>query len=223
MAPKRYPKGVTNVSATSPLAQLPTMDPKLLHMYFDDFNEIIYGAIGAGTWVATTGAADGDISLTGSAGGVLVLNAITDTDYSGIQKQLGFVFESGKQAWFGARVKTAEATNMGWAFGLSDIETDFAPGVAGVWFMKADTATAIDLEIWDAGALVAQTANFLTCDTSWTLLECHFDGVDTFTIYNEGLQVAQLATASFPADILTPWVGSILITSMQQGKDKGGY
>uniref|UniRef100_A0A6M3JSB4 Putative structural protein n=1 Tax=viral metagenome TaxID=1070528 RepID=A0A6M3JSB4_9ZZZZ len=195
--PKRFTNGVTNVASDKPMGQLLIPDPTSVHTFFEDFDRYA-----AGDWTVTETDAGATQALAdGDGGQLLITNTAADDDLVGIQlAKESFTLESGKKAWFTARIKGSDATQMDWLVGLH--VTDTSPIASapsdGVYFRKDDGDTNIDIAVVASSATVAEVNGIATATTGFVRLDIYFDGVDTIHYFVDGVEIGTIETTSFP-------------------------
>lgn len=201
-SPKRFTNGVTNVASDKPMGQLLILDPTSVHKFFDDFDKYA-----AGDWIVTETQAGATQALADGDGGQLLLtNSGTDDDVVALQlAKESFTIESGKKAWFTARIKGSAATEMDWLVGLHVTDTSpIASGPSdGVYFRKDDGDTNIDIAVVASSATVAEVNGIATATTSFVRLDFYFDGVDTIHYFVDGEEIGTIETTSFPTTELS--------------------
>lgn len=209
MSTTRFTNGVTNVAKGTNLGNLGQLDPTQFHTYFDDFDTFT-----SGQWTITTveaGAGDATEALTDADGGVLVItNDDADDDRDSLQKVgESFLIASGKQAWFKARFKVSDATQSDLVIGLMVTDTDpFAAGgdgvTDGIFFQKDDGDANIDFYIQKnttTGQLTNTAIGTLVSDT-YTELGWYYDGKQTITAWQDGVQKAEVDLTTTPSAYL---------------------
>lgn len=164
--------------------------------------------------VTAIGAASA-VTVAQEAGKSLVLT--TDAaEFDGLNIQVqgeAFKLASGKPVYFGAAIIVPEATDLDLLVGLCELKTDLlktsvahgvlATNVAGVFFLKTDGATTIEMKAYKAGAQtftgVASAA--ITKDVEH-LFEISWDG-SILKFYYDSVLISQIS-ASLPDGDLTP-------------------
>lgn len=168
-------------------------DSSRFHLFFDDFlHPASATASNVHAYTANNDGATGTNAFQDLAGGVYnVVTAAADNDYHAMSTVAeNWKFEAGKELWFEARFKLAEAnTNeSAWWFGLTDTLTTggFQANTAGplasydgALIFKDEASMGIDFETSNAGTqnTVADIATFVT--NTWTKVGFYFDGVAT--------------------------------------------
>jgi hypothetical protein len=207
--PKRYSRGVTNVGAGSVLADLPTMAPNKVHLFFDDFDHFSKNVTAnLANWIHFTEGAGNTVLMKAADGGQVELYADTDTESVYISQPVGCVtYEAGKQLWWGVRWWTIEHVDTSIGFGLTTALTDDAIPVDGVYVVMADSVSTMIPSIMNTNVVNALGGSLHTQEAStWYLMECYFDGIETFTFYIDGIEKGTLATDAFPTAALAPWI-----------------
>jgi hypothetical protein len=163
--------------------------------YLDDFH-----TFNTGDWTITEVGAGGTEALTDGAGGLLLLTTdALDDDSIEMQKvQEGFLLASGKECYFGIRLKVSEATESDFLVGLCITDTDLIDGMTeGVYFRKDDGDAYIDCVTETGGAETESSAvGTLTANTN-VILEFYFDGTAVNFLINGTLVATH--TAGIPA------------------------
>lgn len=142
MKPTRFPKGISTAVKNSALFDFCCPDPTKAHVYFNDFDHYT-----AGDWTVTEIGAGGTQALGDADGGVLVITTdALDDDQVTLQKVgESFLLESGKEAWFKARFKVADATQSDFQIGLVVTDTTPLDATDGVYFQKDDGDALLDV------------------------------------------------------------------------------
>lgn len=189
-APSRFTSGVSTVPSSDLLGQFPEPDPTQVISYFNDFH--VYAA---GDWTVTGSPTNALVDVRGGALQMTAANTTNDT-LSQIQlSKEGFVIQSGKKAWFKARVKMAAASAGDMVVGLYVADTSPVASAPsdGIYFRKDDGDANIDFTVnVDSAAAVSTTAiGTLVADTFVTL-GFYYDGVTTVRAYVDDIHVATL-------------------------------
>jgi hypothetical protein len=165
----------------------------------------------AGDWTVTaTGTSPITASVLADAVALITTGA---NEYDGDNIQFTgsqFKLESGKPAYFGAKLTVSEATESDLLFGLCGVDTTLtnasashaiAVGASGVFFSKLDAVTAINFKTY-ATATETNSASVGTLDTDAHIYEFYWDGVTGLTAYFDNVLVAGFS--SVPGAVLTP-------------------
>lgn len=165
-------------------------------LFFEVFDDFLCPASATAsdymTWTSVDDAGTGTNAFQTAAGGIYnVVTAAADNDYHAMRSVAkSWKFLAGKELWFEARFKLAEATTneSAWWFGLTDTVTtggfqaDAAGPLAsydGALIWKDEATMAVDFETSNAGTQ-ATTTNFATCITdTWHRAGFYFDGTAT--------------------------------------------
>ena len=169
-------------------------DPTLAHLVFDDF---LYPASATASdamaWTALNDGATGTPAFQDAAGGVFnTVTAAADNDYSAYSSVAeNWLFAAGKELWFEARFKIAEATTneSTWWFGLSDTLTTggMQANAAGplasydgalIW-KTPETALTVNFETSNAGTQSTLSAFATSISNTWHRAGFYFDGTAT--------------------------------------------
>jgi len=172
---------------------LNSQDPSRFFLMFDDFmNPASATASDVQAWTALNDGGTGTPAFQDAAGGIFnVVTAAADNDYAAYSSVSEvFKFAAGKELWFEARFKLAEATvnDSAWWFGLSDtlttggLQANAAGPLAsydGALIWKDEDAMLVNFETSNAGTQ-ATTSNIATFVTdTWTKVGFYFDGTAT--------------------------------------------
>jgi len=165
----------------------------------------------AGDWTVTsTGTSPITASLVADAVAMITTAA---TDFAGDNIQFTgsqFKLETGKPAYFGARVSVSDATQSDLLVGLCGVDTALtaasathavAVSAGGVFFSKIDGVTAGYFKTYSTGTETNSAAAF-TLDTDPHVYEFFWDGVSAVVAFVDGVQVA--AFSSVTSEVLTP-------------------
>ncbi len=184
---------VTGATASALWAGAPSLnstDPSVAFSYFDDFF-----SADAHTYTSVDDSGTGTNAYADAAGGVYnVVTAAADNDYHAMTSVAeNWKFAAGKEMWFEARFKLAEATtnDSAWWMGFSDtlttggFQADAAGPLAsydGALFWKNEDAMLINFETSNA-ATQNTTSNIATFVTdTWTKVGFYFDGAATTSV-----------------------------------------
>lgn len=168
-------------------------DPSVAHVFFDDF---IYPASATVSDVtAWTSAGDGGTGTNAfqdTAGGVFnLVTAAADNDYHELTSVAeNWLFAAGKELWFEARFKIAEAaTNEStWWFGLTDtlttggMQANTSGPLAtydGALIFTQEASLAVQFETSNAGTQVTNATMATYVSDTWSRAGFYFDGTAT--------------------------------------------
>jgi hypothetical protein len=187
--PSRFPYGVTNQSKQSMYGQFKAMVPPVYHQYFNDFD--VYTA--ADWTITATGT--GTSALTNVDGGALL---ITDSAANGDARfhqkvGEGFLFTSGKKAFFEARFTVSDATLTSWVMGLQVTDTTPLDVTDGAYFLKSTASTSISFIVGkDAttGRLTTAAVSTNAAAGTYMKLGFYFDGVRFITLWRDGVEIS---------------------------------
>lgn len=187
---------IANATPPTLWAQAPSPnenDPSLFFTLFDDFLcPASSTASDYMAWTAINDGATGTPAFQDAAGGIFnVVTAAADNDYAAYSSVAeNWLFAAGKELWFEARFKLAEATTneSAWWFGLTDTLTTggFQANTAGplasydgalIW--KDEATMAIDFETSNAGTQNTTTNMGTFVTNTWTKVGFYFDGATT--------------------------------------------
>lgn len=205
MSTTRFPNGVTNNKPSDPLGMLGMPDPTKFHTFFDDFDKYT-----AGDWVITTteaGAGSATEALSSADGGALLLtNAAGDNDLDFLQWAGGsgsvyesFLFETGKKLFFKAKFQISDATQSDCVMGLQITDTTPLAVTDGVYFVKADASTTINLVVIKDGTSTTTAASTMA-DATDIELAFYYDGKSEVKVFADGSHVGSSAVTNLPDD-----------------------
>jgi|GEM_PF-1692769 len=163
-------------------------DPSVFHVFFDDFF-----SADTYTYTANSDGATGTNVYQDAAGGVLsVVTAAADNDYHALSSVAqNWLFAEGKELWFEARFKVAEAnTNEStWWFGLTDTLTTggmqanalgpLASYDGALIWKTPETAMTVNFETSNASTQNTLSAFATSVTDTWHRAGFYFDGVST--------------------------------------------
>lgn len=196
----RFPNGLTTTTKTNTLGEFILPSPLTAHAYMEDFDYYT-----AADWtvtevgVATQALADAD------GGRLLITNAAADNDSSFSQKVgESFLVETGKKLWFQAKLQVSDATQSDWVMGLQITDTTPLDVTDGIFFIKDDGDTNIDLVVEKNNTATTETAIGTNADATDVEVGFYYNGVDAVIGYIDGVAQARLAVTNLPDDeILT--------------------
>lgn len=168
-------------------------DPSLFFTFFDDFlYQASATASEVNTWTSMDDGATGTNAFQNVSGGVYnIVTAGAADDYHGIRSvSKSWLFAAGKELWFEARFKVAEASTnkSAWLFGLMDTVTTggLQTGTSGplasydgavIW--KDAASMAINFETSKTTTQATATALATVVTDTWTKVGFYFDGATT--------------------------------------------
>ena len=192
----RFPNGVTNVSEDSPLADMGQPAATKFHTYFEDFDYYT-----AGNWTVTETQAGATQALANGDGGLLLLtNSAADDDLNALQKVgESFLFAAGKRLFFEARFKVSDATQSDVVIGLQITDTTPLDVSDGVFFIKADGSTTVNLLVEKNGTATTSSVTTLANDTFITL-GFAYDGASAIEYSVNGVVTGSSVTTNLPDD-----------------------
>lgn len=196
----QFANGVGTVADNSPWANFKAPLPTQYHTYFEDFDTYT-----AGDWTITTteaGAGSATQALTDGDGGLLLItNDNADDDRVFFQKKgESFLFELGKKLFFEARFKTSDATQSDIVFGLQITDTTPLDVTDGTFFLKADDAATVTLQVEKNNTATTSAALATLANNTFIRLGFYYDGVDAVYAIVDGSAVAKLATTNLCDD-----------------------
>lgn len=149
-----------------------------------------------------------------TGGGDIALITTAANEYDGGNYQLNgeaFDITSGKELYFGAKIKVSDATQSDLFIGLAETDTTLmntstshaiALGGDGLFFSKLDGVTAINAKSYVDGSETNTAAVSTALDTSYHWYEIVYNGTDV-KFYFDGSLVSTF-TADFPDGEITP-------------------
>lgn len=196
MTTTRFPNGVTNVGEDSLFAALGQLAGPQFHTYFEDFD---YYA--AADWTVTETQAGATQALTDGDGGLLLLtNTAADNDLVALQKVgESYRFASGKKLFFEARFKVSNATQSDVVMGLQITDATPLDVSDGVFFLKSDDSTTINLLVEKNNTATTTSVGTLADDT-YIRLGFYYDGNSSIQAFVNGTYVATSATTNLVDD-----------------------
>jgi len=168
-----------NTVASKNKKDLPMFQPypsdQTYYGYFNDF--MTYNS---GDWTVTTteaGTGSATEAVTSSAGGALLLtNAAGDNDLDFLQlKGEAFKLSSSKRAYFSARFKVSDATQSDFVMGLQITDTTPLATTDGVFFIKDDGDTNLDLIVEKDSTSTDTTAIHTMVDDTFVTVAWYID------------------------------------------------
>ena len=207
-----YPGGVTNTFRYNAMGLLPIIDPTVNYTFFDEFNS--YWAANTGTaanWMTTitqAGAGNASAIVTQESGGVLLItNDDADDDNYFAQWKGGnlsavaetFKFVAGKKLWFKTRFKVSDATQSDVVIGLQIADTTPLAVTDGVYFLKADGSTTLNLLVTKNSTSTTTAAATMANDT-YVVVAFYYNGNDAIEIWLNDVRVANSVTTNLVDD-----------------------
>ena len=196
MTTTRFPNGVTNVGEDSLFAALGQLAATQFHTYFEDFDYYT-----AADWTVTETQAGATQALTDGDGGLLLLtNTAADNDLVALQKVgESYRFASGKKLFFEARFKVSNATQSDVVMGLQITDATPLDVTDGVFFLKSDDSTTINLLVEKNNTATTTSVGTLADDT-YIRLGFYYDGNSSIQAFVNGTYVATSATTNLVDD-----------------------
>lgn len=205
-SPSRFPSGVTNSRASADMGSLPFPDPTKYVTWFDDFHDY-----DAAQWVITTveaGGASATEAVSSVDGGVLVITNDendTDADYlqwagvTGTSVVETFKFVAGKKLWFKARWKLSAVVDLAAVIGLQITDTSPVDVTDGVFFIKADTSTTLNLLVEKNNTATTTAVGTMAADT-YVVTSFYYNGKDAIEVFLNDVKVGTSAVTNLPDD-----------------------
>lgn len=205
MSTSRFPNGVTNVTSTDSMGMLGMLDPTQFHSFFDDFDKYT-----STDWIITTteaGTGSATEALTSADGGALLLtNAAGDNDLDFLQwagnsgsVYESFLFEAGKKMFFKAKFQVSDATQSDIVMGLQIVDTTPLAVTDGVYFIKADASTTLNLVVIK-DSTATTTAVGTMADATYIEVAFYYDGISEIKVFADGAQSGKSVTTNLPDD-----------------------
>jgi hypothetical protein len=180
--------GATQPDLWKEAPSINTNDRSGFHEFFDDFYSADYH-----TYTSNDDAGTGTNAFQDAAGGIYnVVTAAADNDYHAMSTSAeSWTFAEGKELWFEARFKIAEATTneSTWWFGLTDTLTTggMQANAAGplasydgaLIYKTPETAMTVNFETSNAGTQNTLSAFATSVTDTWHRAGFYFDGVAT--------------------------------------------
>lgn len=202
MATTNFIDGVTNVADSTTLGTYFAPDPTQAHTWFDDFDQYV-----AADWTITeTGT--GTRAVGNLDNGILVVtNAAADDDANFLQWSGNtnaatvetWKFVSGKPLWFKSRFKISDATQSDLVLGLAITDTTPLAVSDGVYFLKEDGSTTLNLLVTKNSTSTTTAAATLADDT-YVTVGFVYDGASRIDIYLNDVRVGSSVTTNLPDD-----------------------
>lgn len=202
MATTNFIDGVTNVADSTTLGTYFAPDPTKAHTWFDDFDQYV-----AADWTITeTGT--GTCAVGNLDNGILVVtNAAADDDANFLQWSGNtnaatvetWKFVSGKPLWFKSRFKISDATQSDLVLGLAITDTTPLAVSDGVYFLKEDGSTTLNLLVTKNSTSTTTAAATLADDT-YVTVGFVYDGASRIDIYLNDVRVGSSVTTNLPDD-----------------------
>jgi hypothetical protein len=180
---------------TAPFAIAPQRYRMNTHRLFEDFDMYVANDY------TITNAATGTIALTDVDGGALLLTNNTSDDNAIFMQKKGesFRFATGKELWFATRFKVSDATQSDVVIGLQITDTSPLDVTDGVFFLKADGSTTVNLLV-EKNNTATTTAITTLADDTFVTLAYLYNGVDRIDAYVNGVFVASSVVTNLPDD-----------------------
>lgn len=202
MASTNFIDGVTNVAESTTLGTYIAPDPTQVHTWFDDFDQYV-----AADWTITeTGT--GTRAVGNLDNGILVItNGATDDNANFLQWSGNtnaatvetWKFVSGKPLWFKSRFKISDATQSDLVLGLAITDTTPLSVSDGVYFLKADGSTTLNLLVTKNSTSTTTAAATLANDT-YVTVGFVYDGASRIDVYLDDVRVGSSVTTNLPDD-----------------------
>lgn len=228
-APRRFLDGVTNVSSSDPLGQLPYLDPTKWHIYYEGFESGPFSSAvtGAGAGTSGTGKAGGFVAIA-STNAVTVNQAMdtnlsclkiittaTDNAYGHVYSGLpGLNLVSGKkfimETYFEITHTAGNIDQNEWFIGLASAQTGtgFWKSTArtfddGIGWYSYDGDTDFDLIVGENDVFDNVTVKATYATATWYRASVYYDGTDCYCYLNDD-SVAKLTPSAIPVSAVGP-------------------
>jgi hypothetical protein len=202
MTTTNFIDGVTNVAASTTLGTYIQTDPTSCHTWFDDFDDYV-----AAEWTITeTGT--GTRAVGNLDGGILVItNGASDDDANFLQWSGStnaatvetWKFVAGKELWLKARFKISDATQSDFVLGLQITDTTPLAVTDGVYFLKADGSTTLNLLVTKNSTSTTTAAATLVNDT-YVTVGFVYNGSDKIDVFVNDVRIATSVTTNLVDD-----------------------
>lgn len=184
MSMTRFPNGLSTRKSTDPFGQYFHPDQTDEHRYIDDFN-----VFSATNWTTTVVGTSTPALVAGDGGILGITTSATSADSTFMQKTIeGYSMETGKPAWFAARLQVSSLTTA-IVMGLQVTDTTPLDGTDGIYFLST-TATGAITGIVRKNATTGSAS--VACGTlvaaTYTELAWYWDGKDTVAFYQDRVQ-----------------------------------
>ena len=196
------PGGVTTAERSTTLGLFTLPDPTINHTWMDDFDDYV-----AAEWTITeTGT--GTRAVGNLDNGILVVtNAAADDDANFLQwsgsTAAGTVetwkFVANQPLWLKTRLKISDATQSDLVMGLQITDTTPLAVSDGVYFLKADGSTTLNLLVTKNGTSTTTAATTMVDDT-YVELGFAYNGADKIDVYVNDVRVGTSVTTNLPDD-----------------------
>jgi len=191
----RFPNGLTTAAQNEPMGNFVLPDITKAHIYFNDFDTYT-----AADWTVTETGVATQALANGDGGLLLVTNAAADDDASFSQKVgESFLMVAGKKAWFEAKFQVSDATQSDVVFGLQITDTTPLAVTDGIFFLKADASTTVNLLV-EKDSTATTTAVATLADATDIRLSFYYNGVDKILAFADGVAVASSVVTNLPDD-----------------------
>ena len=192
----RFTNGLTTATKGSPLGEFLLPDITKAHIFMDDFDTYT-----AANWTVTEVGVATQALTDGDGGLLLITNAAADNDSSFSQKVgESFLLETGKKAWFDCRFKVSDATQSEIAIGLQITDTAPLDVTDGVFFLKTDGSTAINMRVEKDDTATSTTATSVFVYYTFIRLSFYYDGKSKVEMFVNGVKEGTSVTTNLPDD-----------------------
>jgi hypothetical protein len=197
-----FPYGISNVSSTDTLGGFVAPDPTKVHQWFDDFDNFV-----AAQWVVTRVGVTPTEAAQSQDGGILLLTMAATDDSSDSLQWSGddlaataetFKFEPGKRLWFKTRVKVSDVTQSDFVLGLQITDTTPLAVSDGVFFIKNDGDSNINLVVSKASVATTTTVSGALANDTYVTLGYYYDGATGIDLFINDIRRATSVVTNLP-------------------------
>ena len=196
MSVSRYPNGLTTASKAAPMGDFILPDFTKAHIFQEDFDKYV-----AGDWTVTkTGLATE--ALTDADGGRLLVTTTNVAGDNSFSQKVGesFLFETGKKLWFDCLFQTSDSSATDIVLGLQITDTTPLDVTDGVFFLKADGSTTVNLLVEKNNTATTTAVTTALASATDTRLSFYYDGKSSIKAFVDGVHVATSVTTNLPDD-----------------------
>lgn len=188
MATTRYPNGLATRKKTDPFGNYTHPDQTDEHRFIDDFNNYT-----SSSWTITVVGTSTPALVAGDGGLLGITTSTANNDSAFLQKlPESYSFETGKEAWFGARFKVSALTSVV-VMGLQVTDTTPEDVTDGIYWVSTTATGALTAYVRRNATTGSSSiaAGTLVADT-YTELAWYWDGKDTVTFWQDRVAVGSI-------------------------------
>ena len=194
--PTRFTNGLTTAAKTAPMGEFILPDMTKAHIYMEDFDYYT-----AADWTVTEVGAATQALNNEDGGRLLITNAAADDDASFNQKVgESFLFATGKKLWFDCLIQVNDVTQSDFLIGLQLTDTTPIDVTDGVFFIKRDGFTTVDLLVEKDNTATTTSAVATMVNNTDIRLSYFYNGIDEIKVFVDGAHVATSVTTNLPDD-----------------------